>query len=62
MDAFGVVVHFFDDGNVANLDAVVDVVVADFFFITADVVNGFWDGACGDLVFDRGCCWCGGLG
>ncbi|WP_417528029.1 hypothetical protein [Marinomonas shanghaiensis] len=62
MDGFVVVVYFVDNGDVTDLDAVVDAIAADFFFVAADVVNGFWDGACGGLAFDRGCCWCGGLG
>ena len=60
MDAFGVVVDFFDDGDVADLDAVVDVLVTDFFFIVADVIHRLFDHASGDLAFDRGC-WCSGL-
>ena len=43
------VVYFVDDGDVTDLNAVVDAIATDFFFVAADVVNGFWDGACGDL-------------
>ncbi|MCW4627812.1 MULTISPECIES: hypothetical protein [Marinomonas] len=62
MNGFVVVVYFIDDGDVTDLNAVVDVLVTDFFFVAADVVNGFWNDAGGGLAFDRGCCWCGGLG
>jgi len=44
-----VVVHFVDDGDVTDLDAVVDAIATDFFFVAANVVDGFWDDAGGDL-------------
>ena len=56
MDGFVVVVYFVDDGDVADLNAVVDAIVADFFFIAADVIHNLFDSACGDFLFGRKCC------